>query len=115
MDKLVNKIVALGVPGLVLLIVISTTGYVGAVAITATLALLGGPFGMLGGLAALGFMVLIANGISKFGFERIFIAVVKNLYDKGESIESIRDKIKKYPLSKELKATLLATLEKYRK
>ena len=59
MDKLVDKIVALGVPGLVLLIAMSATGWAGAAALTTALAALGGPLGMLGGIAVLGMLSLI--------------------------------------------------------
>lgn len=44
MDKIVSKIVALGVPGLVLLLAIGATGYAGAAAITTALCAIG-PFG----------------------------------------------------------------------
>ena len=49
MDKLLDKIAALGVPGVVLAVAMETTGYVGAAALTTALATLGGPLGMLGG------------------------------------------------------------------
>ncbi|MFM6039787.1 MAG: hypothetical protein ACKPBB_18935 [Sphaerospermopsis kisseleviana] len=49
MDKIVDKIAALGVPGLVLVVAMAFTGWAGAAAITTGLAVLGGPFGMLGG------------------------------------------------------------------
>ena len=42
MDKVVDKIVGLGVPGLVLLIAVSISGFSGAAALTAALASLGG-------------------------------------------------------------------------
>lgn len=48
MDKIVSKIVGLGVPGLVLFVALSATGYAGAAAITTALAAIG-PFGILGG------------------------------------------------------------------
>lgn len=57
MDRLVSKIAALGVPGLVLLVAMSATGYAGAAALTTALAALGGPLGMLGGIAVLGLLV----------------------------------------------------------
>ncbi len=47
MDKIVEKIVSIGVPGIMLLVAISMTGLSGAAAITAALALLG-PGGMIG-------------------------------------------------------------------
>lgn len=52
MDRIVNKIAGLGVPGIMLMVAISMTGLSGAAAITAALALLG-PGGMLGGIAFL--------------------------------------------------------------
>lgn len=93
MEKIVSKIAALGVPGLVLLIAISATGLTGAAAITSALAALG-PFGMLGGIATLGVIGLASQGIVEFGFDSIFTAVVKELYKKGESKESILEKKK---------------------
>ena len=48
MDKLVSKIAALGIPGLVLVTAIGATGLAGGAAITTALAALG-PGGILGG------------------------------------------------------------------
>lgn len=112
MDKLVSKIAGLGVPGLVLLVAMSATGFAGAAAITTALAALGGPFGMLGGIALLLLLVLIANGLTKYGFNKIYDAVVKELIRKGETKESILKKIEGYPISKELKRRLKELLEK---
>ncbi|MDP3486811.1 MAG: hypothetical protein Q8S19_02620 [Bacillota bacterium] len=52
MDKLVTKIVALGVPGLILVVAMGVSGWAGGAAITVALA--GGPFGMLGGICTPG-------------------------------------------------------------
>ena len=41
LEKIVSKVAALGVPGLILLIAIAATGLTGAAAITAALAALG--------------------------------------------------------------------------
>lgn len=111
MDKLVAKIVGLGVPGLVLLFAISSVGVAGAAAIVASLALLGGPFGMLGGIGTLCLLVLISDGITKYGFENIYKSVIKGLLQKGESKKSIFNKIEKYPISKGLKLKLKDYLE----
>lgn len=112
MDKIIEKIVALGVPGLVLLVAIATTGLAGGAAVVAALALLGGPFGMLGGLALLGFMVLISKAIAEYGFEKIYIGVIAGLKEKGESKAHILAKIHGYPISKDLKRKLQELLEK---
>ena len=111
MDKLVSKIAALGVPGLVLLVAMSATGYAGAAALTTALAALGGPLGMLGGIAVLGLLVLISGGLSKYGFDKIYEAVVKKLLEKGETKESIIKKIENYPISKDLKRKLKELLK----
>ena len=52
MDEFVERLAGIGVPALVFLIIMSTTGLAGAAAITATLALLG-PGGMIGGIITL--------------------------------------------------------------
>lgn len=106
MDKLVEKIVGLGIPGLVLLVAISASGYAGAAALTTALSTLGGPLGMLGGIGVLGISVYISQGISKYGFEKIYSKTILGLIEKGETKESIRNKISKYPISKELKLKL---------
>ena len=110
MDKIVSKIVALGVPGLVLLLAIGATGYVGAAAITAALCAIG-PFGMIGGIATLGLIGLISQAISEYGFEKIFVQVVKELVKKGETKESILLKINSDKISKSLKLKLKEILE----
>jgi hypothetical protein len=112
MDKIVEKIVALGVPGLILLTAIGATGLAGGAAITAALAALG-PGGMLGGIATLGVIGLISEGIAEFGFDAIFTAVVKELYKRGETKESLLIKINKYPVSKGLKRKLKESLDKF--
>lgn len=66
MDRIVNKIAGLGVPGIMLMVAISMTGLSGAAAITAALALLG-PGGMLGGIAFL----LLAGAVTS-AFNRVW-------------------------------------------
>lgn len=105
MDKIVSKVAALGVPGLVLVIAISATGLAGGAAITTALAALG-PGGMIGGIATLGVIGLISEGIAKYSVDAIVSAVVKELYKRGETKESIKEKINKYPISKDLKRKL---------
>lgn len=96
MDKIVSKIAALGVPGLVLTVAIGATGLAGGAAITTALAAIG-PGGMIGGLVTLGVIGLISEGISKYGVDAIFSAVVKELYQRGETKEQLKQKIKRYP------------------
>lgn len=105
MDKIVSKIAALGVPGLVFLFAVGATGLAGAASITAALAALG-PGGMIGGIATLGIMGLISEAIAEYGFDAIFKAVVIELYKRGEDLDSLFIKIDKYPVSKGLKLKL---------
>ena len=105
MDKIISKVAALGVPGLILVVAMAGTGLTGAAAITAGLAALG-PLGIVGGIATLGVIGLLSQGLSEYGFDAIFTGVVKELYKKGETKSSILAKINKFPLSKSLKRKL---------
>ena len=111
MYKLISKLVGLGVPAVVLVIAMGTTGLSGAAAITAALASLG-PFGMLGGIGTLGVITIISQGLSEYGFDAIFTALIKEFFKKGETKSSIYKKISKYPISKALKRKLKEELEK---
>lgn len=107
MERIVAKLAGLGVPSLIFVVAISTTGLTGAAAITAALALLG-PGGIIGGIAFLGVAGLITDAIAEFGADKLLTAVVKELYFRGESI---KEKVKKYPVSKKLKLKLYQTLD----
>ena len=111
MDKVVNKIVGLGVPGLMLMVAISATGLTGAAAVTAALAMLG-PGGMIAGIATLLIAGAIASAIAEYGFDAIFRAVIKNLYAKGETKSSLTAKIQKGPWSSKLKAKAIKDLNR---
>lgn len=111
MDKVISKIAALGIPGLALLIAINASGFAGAAAITTALAAIG-PGGMVGGIITLGTSIVIIESISKFGFDALYSGVIKELYKRGETKKSIREKINKYPVSKDLKRKLLETVDK---
>lgn len=68
--------------------------------------------GMLGGIATLGVIGLVAQEVVEFGSDVIFVAVVKELYKKGECKESILMKINRYSVSKSLKRKLRKELDK---
>jgi hypothetical protein len=96
-QKAVAALVGLGVPGLVLLAVMATSGFAGAAAITSALATLGGPAGMLGGIAALIALGLASKALAEYGFPKLAEAVVRGLIAKGESRESMRRKLDSVP------------------
>lgn len=110
LEKIAAKIAALGVPGLIFTVALGATGLTGAAAITATLAALG-PGGIVGGIAFLGISGLIASGIAEYGTQAILVAVVKELYLRGESKDSIREKVSHYPVSRSLKHKLFDVLD----
>ena len=103
---------ALGVPALVFMVAIELTGLAGAVAITTALAALG-PGGIVGGVMMLCVLGAIADGIAEFGFDAIAKGVLRALYCKGESKESIKAKVSKYPESSKLKSTLYDVVDKF--
>lgn len=110
LEVVAAKIAALGVPALVFIVAVGATGLAGAAAITAALAALG-PGGIVGGIAFLGVAGLISDAVVKFGTDALLTAVIKQLYKEGETKQSIKDKVAKYPVSKGLKLKLYDKLE----
>ena len=110
MDKVVSKVAALGVPGLMLVTAMSATGFAGAAALTTALVALG-PGGMIGGVVFLGIAGLLSDSLAKYGVDAIFSAVVTELYNMGEAKESILQKVDNYPVSKDLKRKLREKIE----
>ena len=113
MERIVSKIAGMGVPGLVLLVAINATGLSGAAAMTTALAAIG-PGGMLGGVACLLAAALILDGLTEWGFDALFAGVVRELYVNGETKDSIKHKISKYPITKKLKRRLMWEVENFR-
>ena len=110
-DKVAERIAGFGIPGLVLLVAMSVSGWAGGAAIVTALATLGGPFGMLGGIALLGVLVFIASAIPKYGFWEIFKRVLNNLKEQGKTTEEILQEIDRYPIAGELKLKLRDYIE----
>ena len=106
MDDFVTKAAALGLPAIMLVIVMATTGLAGAAAITAALATLGGPAGMLGGIALLGIIGLATEMLSKYGLEALLIAIYRQRIQNGESRSRLCGEIRNLPISRELKRRL---------
>ena len=113
LDKAVEIIAGLGIPGLVLIMLMAASPWFGAAAIATSLAALGLGFGMLGGIATLGILAFISKALAKFGFEELFKAVLVKLKKDGVTYEEILKKIDKYPISKELKRKLREFIEEF--
>lgn len=114
MNNLVRKISTLGILGLVLLVAIEMNGIYGGVAIMVALSPLG-PGGMIKGFITIGLILLIFQGITEYGFENIVKGVLFDLYLKGESAESLKDKIKKMMIPHSLKLRLYELVDKFPK
>lgn len=110
MEKIISKIAALGIPGLVLTVLFHFAGggLSGFLIAMSTLSF----GGFWGGFVTLGVIGLISQGLTEFGFDAIFTGVVKELYRRGETKVSIMSKIEGYPVSKSLKRKLKEELEK---
>ncbi|WP_242053717.1 hypothetical protein [Nostoc parmelioides] len=83
MDEVVKKVAAVGLPIIILVVTMATTGFTGVAAITAALAFLCGPAGMLGGIAVLGFTALITDPLAK-----VITSVGDYSIESGSSIPS---------------------------
>lgn len=112
MDQIIKKIAALGVPGLIFMVAIELTGLAGAAALTAALAAIG-PGGIVGGVMTLCVVGAISDSIAEYGFDAIAKGVLKELYRKGESKETIKAKVSKYPVSSKLKSKLYDVVDKF--
>ncbi|BBD63552.1 serine/threonine kinase (plasmid) [Nostoc sp. HK-01] len=75
MDEVVKKVAALSLPIIILVVTMATTGFTGASAITAALAFLGGPTGMLGGIAVLELTGLITDALAKVILEGFLTSI----------------------------------------
>ena len=110
MDEFVERLAGIGVPALVFLIIMSTTGLAGAAAITATLALLG-PGGMIGGIITLTVIGAGASVIAKYGYSAIITATCKKIMQKDNlTQEQMCEKIDKYPITNGLKEKVKTTI-----
>ena len=51
--------------------------------------------------------------MAEYGFDAIAKGVLKELYCKGESKESIKAKVSKYPVSSKLKSNLYDVVDRF--
>lgn len=106
LDRLVEEIVGLGVPGLVLVSVVGSSGFAGAAAMTTALSALGGPVGMMGGVALLGVIGSTSRAISRHGIDYVSGAVIERFLREGYSVREIRNKVDRFPISRGLKTEI---------
>lgn len=104
MNEIVKKLAGLGLPGVILVILAVTSGGSSA-AVAATLTALGGPFGIVGGIALLGLITVAGDAVAGYGIE----AILKAIYEersKTESVTFLLNEIKDLPITEELKLKL---------
>ena len=104
MDEIVKKLAGLGLPGILLVIITAASGGSSA-AVAAVLTAVGGPFGILGGIALLGLITVVGDAIAGYGIEAILKAVYAERR-KMHSLKFLLKEIKDLPITEELKLKL---------
>jgi uncharacterized membrane protein len=110
-DKLTEKIFAIGIPMLLLVVIKFLTGNNGASAFTDGMEDLGFGFGMMGGVLFLIILALLIETIIRYLFERKFNNIIKKMQSENHSRTEIIVCIsKKILYSKDLKNRALVQL-----
>ena len=110
MDEFVERLAGIGIPALIFIIVMSSTGLAGAAAVTATLALLG-PGGMIGGIITLIVIGAGSSVIAKYGYEAIISATYKKIMEKEHlSKDDMCARIDSYYITKGLREKIKAKI-----
>jgi uncharacterized membrane protein YraQ (UPF0718 family) len=112
LDEIASKLAAIGVPSLVLITTIATSGLTGAAAITASLAILG-PGGMISGIVTLLVAGTITGALTQYGLDKLLKAVTKELYKRGKTKGEIISQIDKYHISKSQKLKIKEAIENF--
>lgn len=108
-DEIGRKIASLGTPAILFAVaasVASGMGLVGGAVVTTALAMLGGPFGMVGGLIAMGVLTVIADAVSKYGIEAVLVATFNARREQGATLGEIHQGIDNLWISDEFKLKL---------
>lgn len=86
-SKLVDLLVSAGIPGLIFLGAVAASGFYGAAAITATLAALGGPWGMLGGVS----LLILLTAVLSCSLRDVSKAVITRLLQTKSKHQIVRE------------------------
>ena len=107
LDKIIDKISFLGVPGLVFLIIMSFSPWAGGAAIMSTLSILGGPFGAIVGIGVLLVFSRYGSKISSLGYNKVISMVIDRMKKNGKTKDEIVGEINRFPISEELKEKVI--------
>lgn len=110
MNKIISRLTAFGVPGLVYFVAATNSGLLGGASLVGLLAILGGPIGVIGAVVLASTTAAIKGVVKLNGFEPTFDALVEAYEAKGMTRDEIRDKVSRYPISTLLKAAVLEQL-----
>jgi hypothetical protein len=91
-DEVGRKLASLGASGAMFAVAASIAGgmgLAGAAVITTALAMLGGPFGMLGGITLLVVAPFVVDAIGKFGIEAVLVATYRERRRRGETYAAL--------------------------
>jgi hypothetical protein len=114
MDDVARKIVSLGLPGVMLAVALGIAGgagLAGAAAITASLAMLGGPLGMMGGIAVLGAATLIGDAVGSYGIEEVLVAVYKIHRSNGRTCRELCAEIQSLWISRDMQQRIIQRID----
>lgn len=92
LDEVGRKLASLGLAGAMFAVGASIAGgmgLAGAAVVTTALAMLGGPFGMIGGIALLVVAPFVVDAIGKFGIEAVLVATYRERRRRGESYATL--------------------------
>jgi AIG1 family len=96
-DEVVRIAASVGAPAIVLIIalsVVGTTGLAGGAALTAALALLGGPGGIPAGILVLTFVGGVSAALASYGLEALLVAIYRRRIELSENPEIVKSVVK---------------------
>lgn len=116
LDTVVSILAGVGGAGAVIVIVAATTGLVGAAALTTAISMLGGPFGILGGVFVTAGLSILVYNISKYGAGMILEKIAQKWKSDGKTLRDIEkdiDDIPGYIVSEGVKEKTKKTISEY--
>ncbi len=110
LDTIVSKIAGVGIPALVIVTIASTSGLVGGAAIVSAISVASGGAGLIPGVVALGLIAVAGQAVVVYGTEAVVEEVVNQLKEEGKTDNEIKEAIQGYPISDNLKRSVLDLL-----
>ena len=109
LDEVAKRIGSLGLPGVILVVTVSTSGAT-TYPIAFALAALGGPLGVFGGLGLLSLTTVVGDVLTNYGIEAVLAAIYKDRR-KQEAQEDLIKEVEGLPITQGLKLKLKQQIE----